>query len=658
MSNLTRYGQTALDQTFPDADESVFGHMVLELGISPDEATQNLRPWVRDLDRSAELSKKTAYVAAFIGAGAGLATAATMGIGLTAILPIAAAAYNFFAGQQSAREQGVRESEYLLLKTCPELLKLIYALTQKGMPKEALVECYDDLLGAFTMQFQQRASLGMSDELDHDIVKSFQRIVQEKCEAESLARAIVAETENFTFDTLYQSTAPKTESLPAASDSGTVIVPSSPIEPKTAVICSQCAHFKKSPVFENYDGQCLAYRDHARSDDPIAAKCKGFELIATSSPNAPRHEVIGNTTRLGAVEGTASPAGETSALPTNKTELLARLKAECSALLRLVKSQPIRAVGVQRTGKTTLVKKLALLRLLLLPGHKVIASTPHDEPDNRYPSVFQVVGMKSGKRDYPAIARAWEAMSTRIENGDRSSITTVWDEFGLFNKVMEEETLTSVLTSSLREATKHGEFPVFIVHGETQAFLPGSRGLVTVFLSSTVRVETIGQLVTGADGLDEMRPTGKFRVTWLDGNKEERQIPKWLSEEFLISLLPTSVVTNSQTQPYQEKPAESPIQTDEPEDDVPEIGLNQPSVAEVKAQKKELFELGQAILELLQKNPDKSYNDEAIRTHRFIRETLGKAPAIGAIRQSISTVSKTPFVRTVDEGRIQWNQPT
>jgi len=199
---------------------------------------------------------------------------------------------------------------------------------------------------------------------------------------------------------------------------------------------------------------------------------------------------------------------------------------------------------------------------------------------------------------------------------------------------------------------------VFIVHGETQAFLPGSRGLVTVFLSSTVRVETIGELVTGADGLDEMRPTGKFRVTWLDGTKEEGQIPAWLSEEFLISLLPTSVVTNSQSETYQEKLAESPTQADAPDDDAPEIGLNQPSVEEVKAQKKELFELGQAILELLQKNPDKSYNDEAIRTHRFIRETLGKAPAIGDIRQSINTVSKTPFVRTVDEGRIQWNQPT
>ncbi|MCY7321146.1 MAG: hypothetical protein LH660_04935, partial [Phormidesmis sp. CAN_BIN36] len=233
----------------------MFGHMVLELGMSPDEAVQNLRPWVRDLDRSAELSKKTAYISAFIGAGAGLATAATMGIGLTAILPIAAAAYNFFAGQQSAREQGVRESEYLLLKTCPELLKLIYALTQKGMPKEALVECYDDLLGAFTVQFQQRASLGMSDELDHDIIRSFQRTVEEKCNSESLARAIVAETEGFVFDTLHQSTEPKTESLPAANDA----LPT-----------------------------------------------------ATSSPNAERGASIGNNMRLGAVEVPSSPAAQTS----------------------------------------------------------------------------------------------------------------------------------------------------------------------------------------------------------------------------------------------------------------------------------------------------------------------------------------------------------
>ena len=108
----------------------------------------------------------------------------------------------------------------------------------------------------------------------------------------------------------------------------------------------------------------------------------------------------------------------------------------------------------------------------------------------------------------------------------------------------------------------------------------------------------------------------------------------------------------------QENPAESPIQANEPEDDAPEIGLNQPSVAEVKAQKKELFELGQAILELLQKNPGKSYNDEAIRTNRFIETTTGKRPSLITVRASISAVSKLHYVSVDNEGRIQWNQPS
>ncbi len=307
---------------------------------------------------------------------------------------------------------------------------------------------------------------------------------------------------------------------------------------------------------------------HRNGDTPFSvaiayvANCQGvaYESLITklsalknnqSSPVLAQEPVgqdvnrIGSNTRLRAITVTASKIPDS--LPTNKVELLASLKAECPELLKLLKSQPIRVVGTQRTGKTTIVKKLALLRLLLLPNHKVIASTPHYEPENFYPSVFEVVGVQAGKRDYAAIEKQWDAMAIRIESCERNSITTVWDEFGLFNQVIEEEKLTSVLTSSLREATKHGEYPVFIVPGETQAFLPGIQERVTVFLNSTVRVETIGEFVTGAEGLDEMRPTGKFRVTGLDGSREEGQIPQWLTEELLISLIPGSVITTNQT---------------------------------------------------------------------------------------------------------------
>jgi hypothetical protein len=105
------------------------------------------------------------------------------------------------------------------------------------------------------------------------------------------------------------------------------------------------------------------------------------------------------------------------------------------ALLKLVKSHPIRAVGVQRSGKTTLVKKLALLRMVLIPGHRVIAATPHHETGNPYPAkAFKVVGIKKGERDYPAIEREWDAMAKRVQACTESSITTIWDEFGLFDQ--------------------------------------------------------------------------------------------------------------------------------------------------------------------------------------------------------------------------------
>jgi len=355
-----------------------------------------------------------------------------MGIGLTAILPIAAAAYNFFAGQQSAREQGVRESEYLLLKTCPELLKLIYALTQKGMPKEALVECYDDLLGAFTMQFQQRAALGLSDELDHDIVRSFQEIVKQKCEAESLARAIVAETENFTFDTLYQSTEPKAESLPAspdatlpaATDSGTVIVPSSPVEPRTAVICSQCAHFKKSPVFENYDGQCLAYMDHARSDDPIAAKCKGFELIATSSP-------IGNPTNFGAVEIASSPAAQSvpSLNVSNESKGFDwnRLNTDYNDFPHLF------LLGKPGAGKSYVSDRL----VRFLNGYAIVISP------KKMPADFQGLQVVGLPYDYHSIHRALVALERLMVEREAEMQKTGFTDFQPINVILDELPVSS-----------------------------------------------------------------------------------------------------------------------------------------------------------------------------------------------------------------------
>jgi hypothetical protein len=228
-----------------------------------------------------------------------------------------------------------------------------------------------------------------------------------------------------------------------------------------------------------------------------------------------------------------------------RSMLIAKLKEDCPLLLRLVKSHPIRAVGVQRSGKTTLVKRLCLLRMVLLPGHQTIAATPHYELRNPYPSAFKVAGIDSkGKRDYRAIEEQWDGMADRVERCEMSNLSYVWDEFGLMDKVIpppsskgEPDKIKSVMTSCLRETKKFGILPIFIVHGETAAFLPGSTGLVNIFLNSTVRVEAIGEMVEGDDLLEEIRPTGKFTVTWLDNTKEEGQLPSWLTEDYLLGLI-------------------------------------------------------------------------------------------------------------------------
>ena len=287
-------------------------------------------------------------------------------------------------------------------------------------------------------------------------------------------------------------------------------------------------------------------------------------LRATNDQDANRY--IPESSAVTELQPTAAAPSFTSpnlTQPKTRSELIARLKQDCPLLLKLVKSHPIRAVGVQRSGKTTLVKRLTLLRMALMENHRVVASSPHYEAANQYPDVFDVVGLRNGKRDYPAIERAWYQMAGDVEACNMANITYVWDEFGLQDKAIpitpENDPIKTVLTSCLRETMKFQIYPIFILHGETAAFLPGSKGLVTVILASTVRVETIGEAVEGDDGLEMIRPTGRFNVTWLDGSKGEGILPAWLSEDFLLEMIgPRSIpVVKTSTAPIETSSATS-----------------------------------------------------------------------------------------------------
>ena len=229
---------------------------------------------------------------------------------------------------------------------------------------------------------------------------------------------------------------------------------------------------------------------------------------------------------------------QVSPLPTTIAELQARIKAECPALLRLVKAHPIRLVGIQRTGKSTLAKKLALLRLLLIPEHRVLAATPHYEQSNPYPACFQVVGYRgSGRRDMAEIESAWNQVQQAIDHGQFFNLTPIWDEFGSYADHFEDaEALTLSLRSNLRESIKHGIHPIYVLHGESAQFISGGKGLIRALLQGTVRVETIGEEI---DDFGTMAPTGKAIIRWLNGAKEDLVLPLWLTEELLLNFLPS-----------------------------------------------------------------------------------------------------------------------
>lgn len=225
-------------------------------------------------------------------------------------------------------------------------------------------------------------------------------------------------------------------------------------------------------------------------------------------------------------------------LPGNRETLINRLKTECPDLLKLIKSPPIRVVGLQRTGKSTFARKLALLRVVLLEGHTTSWSTPHREADNLVPDLLNPIGTTpTGAKDFSAIESHWVAIQQAIDKGQQLNLTAVWDEFGSYDAFEDENLLGKSLRSLLRESTKHGYFPILIAHGDQASFYPGVKNILGTLQQSTVKVETIGEQ---ADDFGTMQPTGEVEITRLDGSVSRFKTPEWLTIDYLISMVRTN----------------------------------------------------------------------------------------------------------------------
>ena len=389
--------------------------------------------------------------------------------------------------------------------------------------------------------------------------------------------------------------------------------------------------------------------------------------VMTSSP-------IGNQTKFGAIEVPSSPAASSPALFNPAIDLGQNPQ---SALI----------AGVPGSGKGILVSNAVRVLRQKAPALKVMMIDPKGDPKEK--------GYWAPVTD---VYRSMNLMDCDDPDDGASWLLACMDQF---RKLPAPKLLIfdEMLAASVEISLAHKDFKApqrmkkfvsgIIAQGDSQGvwvwamsqsvqvadlgFGGGVRGNLRVIGIISPKNTTAIEALTSTrlipppnGGMDELREI--MKASPVDRAFYDGKLSRWLPMPELenysgfdrdnrtIEAEPT--VSKSQAATYQENPAETPSQVDESDDDAPEIGLNHPSVEEVKAQEKELFELGQAILDLLQKNLDKAFTDEAIRTSRFIESALGKRPSIATVRESINAVSKLRHVRIDNEGRLQWNQPS
>jgi hypothetical protein len=427
-------------------------------------------------------------------------------------------------------------------------------------------------------------------------------------------------------------------------------------------------------------GQPLALPTPQQPTQPESATASPATLAATA-------EQIGNATRFGAIEietPAVAPGPETSSpAQTHPTET----ELFNPAIDLGQNPQSALIVGTPGSGKGMLVSNAVRLLREKAPTLKVMVIDPKGDSKEK--------GYWAPVAD---IYRSFCLMDCPDPDEGASWLLACMDEFRvlpepkllIFDELMASATELELADQKMKALPRLKKFIVGLIgQGDSRAvwlwamtqspqvkdlgISGGVRanlrvlGLVSPKNMTAVNALISTQLIPKPDGgIEELRSL--MKASPVDRAFYDGKVSRWLPMPKLenhsgfdrdnrtIEASPT--INNSDTPKTQEKPAQAPKQI-EPEsdlldDELAEVELDKPSSEAMAQAKKEAFELGQAILELLKNNPDKSYSDESLRTHRFIREKLGKAPAISAIRQSIKTVSTTPFVQIVGEGRIQW----
>ena len=96
----------------------------------------------------------------------------------------------------------------------------------------------------------------------------------------------------------------------------------------------------------------------------------------------------------------------------------------------------------------------------------------------------------------------------------------------------------------------------------------------------------------------------------------------------------------------------------ESDEDTPELELKPPDEAALQQAKKDVFELGQVIIEWLKSHPELNYSFDSLKDNGSIAKLLGKRPSRPVLRTVLDELTETRCVRKNDDGSFQWNQPS
>jgi|GEM_PF-1493850 len=503
MSNLANYNQSALDKTFPDHEETVFGHMVIEMGMNPAIAAQKLKPWVKNFTRSSESAKKIGYGMGFGGVLVGILIGATAGIGLAALAPALAGAWCINDGLTSTKEHSAREAEYLMLMECPELVKLIFALSQRGLSADVLVEAYDDLVRSYGDSVQEGSDIDK-----YAIVSHFQMLINEKSQLAGVTAAMVDELNVKVFDDLYD----RESDAPLAGQGSK----------------SQARHGETiEPEFDDFGAGLNAL--------PASGKRPTVEeaIAALSLPDLTVGEFIDRTKCDRDIESAVKQA-QTVTVPTkddvlkmplsDRADYLLKLLAEYGCDLRSLIGRPtLAAGGLQRSGKTTLLLLVGIFEKA--KGNKLFYIT---RDNDLYPVSFD--GYANGSTE--EAMSALFALNTKINAGSMGSMsgeTWVLDEFSTISGLLPKPKQAEFWGMALTGFAKQGGRVRFAVHHKTataNGLPPGQ--------AETFKAE-IKMLWTDRTELEDgtYEPSGQYELLqevagYYKASGQTFQIPEWL----------------------------------------------------------------------------------------------------------------------------------